>query len=73
MFQIDPWEKAADCARSIEQEPDPTRQAAIASIRDLWINLANERAFLTDAELNDQAAMISRVQLELSSSGQTVA
>jgi hypothetical protein len=39
---IDPWEKAADCERSLLTAVDPQKQAILTSLRELWISLATE-------------------------------
>jgi hypothetical protein len=63
--KIDPWEKAAECARSIEISLDPHRKAELAVLQHMWIALANERGFLTPEELAHEIERIGRLQVRL--------
>jgi hypothetical protein len=47
MSQVDPWEKAAECARAIQLSIDPHRTAVLTNLKQMWIALANERNVLT--------------------------
>jgi hypothetical protein len=69
MSQIDPWEKAADCARAIELSPDPNRKAELTLLQHLWIALANEQSVLTPEETARQIETIGRLQAELEVEG----
>ena len=51
MSQIDPWEKAAECARAIHISIDPHRKAVLINLQQMWIALGNQRNFLTHEEL----------------------
>jgi hypothetical protein len=42
MSSVDPWEKAAECARALKIVTDPQRRTILANLQDLWIALANE-------------------------------
>jgi hypothetical protein len=66
MSSIDPWEKAAECARAIQGTIDPHRRAVLTNLQKLWIALANERGFLTDEQVADEAEKIGRLQVEVS-------
>ena len=57
MSQIDPWEKAAECARAIELSADRHRKAELTLIQHLWIALANEQAFLFQLALQPLALL----------------
>ena len=48
MFQVDPWEKAADCERALRLTLDPVHRENLANIREFWISLANARLKLLD-------------------------
>jgi hypothetical protein len=39
----DPWEKAADCERSLQADRDPQRRVVLEKLRDLWVALANQK------------------------------
>jgi hypothetical protein len=65
MSAIDPWEKAAECARAIQRTVDPHRRAVLTNLQKLWIALANERDFLTEEQVADEAEKIGRLQVEL--------
>ena len=39
---IDPWDKAAECERSIQATTDPQRRATLTYLRELWVALANQ-------------------------------
>lgn len=65
MSAIDPWEKAAECARAMQRTVDPHRRAVLTNLQKLWIALANERDFLTEEQVADEAEKIGRLQVEL--------
>ena len=69
MFQVDPWEKAADCARALAAATDPGKREILTSIGNLWIALANESRFLSEAELARQVEAIGRMHADLAESG----
>src|SRR5271157_4914947 len=50
MFQVDPWEKAADCERALRITIDPVHRENLTNIREFWISLANARPFLSEHE-----------------------
>ena len=39
---IDPWDKAAECERSIQATTDPQRRATLTYLREIWVALANQ-------------------------------
>ena len=59
MFQLDLWEKAAECQRALEGAESNQRQI-LTDVRDLWIGLANAKPFLTEAESDRQVQEINR-------------
>ena len=63
--QIDPWEKAAECARAIELSLDPRRKAELTVVQHMWIALANERNLLTSQEMAQEIETIGRIQVRL--------
>jgi hypothetical protein len=65
MSQVDPWEKAADCERALRITVDPIRREVLSNIREFWIALANERPFLSDADLAAEIEMISHFHATL--------
>ena len=65
MSQVDPWEKAAECARAIQISLDPHRKAALANLQQMWMVLADERRFLTPQELAREVETIGRVHAGL--------
>ena len=64
MSQIDPWEKAAECARAIEISIDPHRKAVLTNLEQMWIALANQRNFLIKEELAREAETIGRLHVK---------
>jgi hypothetical protein len=62
---VDPLEKAAECARAIEATDDPTRLVVLTRLRELWINLANEGQSLGASEFTKQIAAIARIHADL--------
>ena len=64
MSQVDPWEKAAECARAIQISIDPHRKAVLINLQQMWIALANEREFLTQEELAREAETIGRFHVK---------
>jgi hypothetical protein len=65
MSQVEPWEKAADCARAIAATNEPTKRRILTNVRNLWIALAEQRSFLSDAELAKQIEAIGRIHADL--------
>ena len=63
MSQVDPWEKAAECARAIQISIDPHRKAALTNLQHMWIGLGNQRDFLTQEELARETEKIGRLQV----------
>lgn len=63
MSQVDPWEKAAECARAIDICLDPNRKAALSNLKHMWMALANQRNFLTQEELAREVEAIGRLQV----------
>ena len=64
MFQLDLWEKAAECQRALEGAESNRRQI-LTDVRDLWIGLANVKSFLTEAEVDRQIQSINRIHADL--------
>ena len=64
MFQLDLWEKAAECQRALEGAESNQRQI-LTDVRDLWIGLANSKSFLTEAEFDQQIQAINRIHADL--------
>ena len=61
MSQVDPWEKAADCARAIEISIDPVRKAVLGNLQQMWMALGNRRNFLNQDELAREVEKIGRL------------
>jgi hypothetical protein len=55
---IDPWAKASECEREADATADPERWAVLTELRDLWISLANEATFMSDADRSKEIAAI---------------
>jgi hypothetical protein len=68
MFQVDPWEKAADCERALRLSLDPVYRENLAHIREFWISLARKRPFLSESEFAREVEVIGRLQASLSAS-----
>jgi hypothetical protein len=67
MSHVDPWEKAAECARAIEFSLDPIRKAMLHNVQYMWMELGNKQQFLTDDQLVREAEAIG--QFHSNSSG----
>jgi hypothetical protein len=65
MFPVDPFDKASDCARSLQTTQDPERRFVLSKLRDLWIAIGNERSLMTDDELANDIERLRRVHSEL--------
>ena len=61
MFQLDPWEKAADCERALSLAVDLVHRNKLRGLREFWISLAYARPFLTEQQFAKQAEMIGRL------------
>jgi hypothetical protein len=64
MCQIDPWERAAECARAIQETVDQQRRAILVNLRELWISLANERDVMTDEAFALEVETVGRLHME---------
>jgi hypothetical protein len=69
MFQVDPWEKAADCERALRLTIDPIHREQLTSIREFWIELANSRPFLSEDDFARQAEEIGRFHASIGKGG----
>jgi hypothetical protein len=69
MSQIDPWEKAAECARAVEISLDPHHKAELTVLQHMWMALGNERSFLTAEELAQQIETIGRLHVRMAGHG----
>jgi hypothetical protein len=65
MFQLDPWEKAADCERALRLTLDPRHRERLTNIRDFWISLAHKRPLLSEREFASEAEAIARLHAGL--------
>jgi hypothetical protein len=65
MSNVDPWEKAADCARTAQKIGDPERRAIFTNLQQLWVALGNESGLMTAQEIANEAERIGRLQAEL--------
>jgi hypothetical protein len=65
MFQLDPWEKAADCERALRLAIDPVHRERLVNIREFWISLADEKPFLSEDEFAKQVEAIGRLHADL--------
>ena len=65
MSSVNPWDKAADCARAAQAAGDPERRAIFTNLQQLWVALGNESGLMTALELANEAERISRLQAEL--------
>jgi hypothetical protein len=63
MSQVDPWEKAAECARAIQISIDPHRKAVLINLQHMWMGLGNQRDFLTQEELALELEKIGRLHV----------
>jgi hypothetical protein len=69
MSQTDPWAKAAECIDAIRESSEPELRSLLAAIRDRWIQLANQRLLLTDAEFARETARVARMHSHLIDTG----
>ena len=67
--QVEPWEKAADCARAIAATSEPTKREILTNVRNLWMALAEQRSFLSNAELAKQIEIIGRIHSDQTEPG----
>ena len=65
MSQVEPWEKAAECARAIAATNEPTKRETLSGILNRWVALANKSSILSDAELANQSEAIGRLHADL--------
>ena len=65
MFQIDPWERAAECERALRDAVDSTHREILTDVRDLWIGLAKTRSLLPRAQFDEQVETMNRIHAEL--------
>jgi hypothetical protein len=60
--QSDAFDRAAECERLMNSETDLARKAAYQSLRDMWIELANECASMSPEEFAKHFADIEQIQ-----------
>ena len=65
MVPVDPFEKAADCERSLQKSQEPERRLVLSKLRDLWIEVGNQRGAMTDEELASDIERLGHIQSEL--------
>ena len=61
MSQVDPWEKAADCARAIEISIDPHQKSVLSNLQQMWMALGHRRNLLNQDELAREVEKIGRL------------
>ena len=54
--------RAVECDRLIDLEADPTIQAMLKLIAEMWVALANESTSMSAEELARQIAAIEKIQ-----------
>jgi hypothetical protein len=67
MFLVNPWDKAAECARAIKVVADPERRIVLDRLRSLWVALGNEQSLVGAAERAGQLSTITQIHVELMS------
>jgi hypothetical protein len=65
MSMVDPREKAAECERAIETASDRGQRTALTDLRELWIALGKQRAFLSADDMASEIEAVGRLQVEL--------
>jgi hypothetical protein len=64
--QANLFDRAAECERLMDAVSDPERKAILKLARDMWIELANERATMSADYVTKQIADIENLQPGLS-------
>jgi len=62
---VDPWSKAAECDRAIEQVADPERRMVLQSLRSLWIALCSSLSRPDDHDRTGNLSAIAQIHTEL--------
>ena len=65
MVPVDPFEKAADCERSLQASNEPERRLVLSKLRDLWIEIGNRRSVMNDEEFASDIERLGHIQSEL--------
>ena len=65
MFQVDPWEKAADCERAMRISIDPVHRENLRNVREFWNSLSNAKPFLSEHQFAKEAEAIGRFHARL--------
>ena len=65
MFQVDPWEKVADCERVMRISIDPVHRENLRNVREFWISLANAKPFLSEHQFAKEVEAIGRFHARL--------
>ena len=65
MIPVNPFDKAADCERSLQTCQDLGRRLVLSKLRDLWIAVGTEGSLMTDDELANDVERLDCVQNEL--------
>ena len=65
MTELDPWDKAAECARAIEITADPERKLVLDSLRNVWLALGSTPSALARADCAVELSTIAQIHQEL--------
>jgi len=63
--QSELFQRAAECDRLVNDEPDPIRKQTLKYVRDMWIALANECASMPAHKLEADIASLESIQADL--------
>ena len=61
---MDPWQRAVECARALENTNDPEQRLTLAHLQRIWITLGNEQTFMTKAEVAEEVRAIDWLHLQ---------
>jgi hypothetical protein len=64
MAGVDPWERAAECERSLATA-DPNQRSMLEKLRDLWIALGNEQSLVSADQVGKEIEAISRIHADM--------
>lgn len=63
--RVDPWQAAADCEHALRMTNDPRQRELLGYLRGLWISVASESRYLTNAELAEETDAVIQIQTDM--------
>jgi hypothetical protein len=63
--KVDPWKEAAECERALQIATNTEQRNMLVYLREMWIALANESAFLSADDFAKEAEAVIQIQTDM--------